>query len=121
MLPLTKGLLLCAVIATIGFGYVWQKNSILKLGDDIRQHEQQLEVIHKRNVVLLDQVATLKSPRVIEYKVKSWNLGLAMPKESQIVRIADPMLAPGKSAAPEQTAAVSRLPVALVAKVVRND
>jgi cell division protein FtsB len=108
MLPVTRGLLLCGIIASIGFGYVWQKNSIIKLGDDIRQHEQQLDALHKRNVVLLDQVATLKSPRVIEYKVKSWNLGLAMPKESQIVRVADPMLTPVKTDTPEQRASVSR-------------
>lgn len=134
LLPLTQGLLLCAVIIVIGFGYIWQKNSIKKLGDDIHLREQQLEALHKRNVVLLDQVATLKAPRVIEYKVKSWNLGLGVPKESQIVRVVDPMLAPVRTDATEQRASVS-LPVAkktvagkqaptrlvAVSKKVRND
>jgi cell division protein FtsB len=90
-LPLTKWLLVCAIIGTIGFGYVFQKNSIKKLGDDIKQREQQLEILRKRNVVLVQQVTSLKSPRVIEYKCKLWNLGLSVPKESQIVRVPDPM------------------------------
>lgn len=94
-LPLVQGVLICAAVATIGFGYVWQKNSIYKLGDDIKLYEQQLEAMRKKNEVLLDQVARLKSPRVLEAKCKTWNLGLGVPKESQIVRVPEPAAAAG--------------------------
>ena len=93
VLPLIKWLLVCAVIAATGFGYVFQKNSIKKLGEDIHQREQQLEALHKRNQVLVDHVTSLSSPRAIEYKCKLWNLGLGVPKESQLVRVPDPMMA----------------------------
>ena len=93
-------------VATVGFGYVVQKNAIYKLGDDIKQREQHLDALRKRNVVLLDQVTGLKSPRVIECKVKCWNLGLIVPKESQIVRVPDPLLYPTTPATqPQQPAA----------------
>jgi cell division protein FtsB len=107
-LPLTKWVFLCGVIGAIGFGYVFQKNSIKKLGDDIKARELQLELLRKRNVVLVQQVTSLKSPRVIEYKCKVWNLGLSGPKESQIVRVPDPMLVPAKMMALDQLAAVER-------------
>jgi len=90
-LPLVKGLLICTAVATVGFGYVWQKNSIYKLGDDIKFYEQQVEALGKKNDVLLDQVTRLKSPRVLEAKCKTWNLGLGVPKESQVVRVPDPV------------------------------
>ncbi len=94
LLPLTKGLVLCGIVATVGFGYVWQKNSIYRLGDDIKVREQQLDALRKRNDVLSDQIARLTSPGVIEDKCKAWNLGLAVPKESQIVRLPDPSTSP---------------------------
>jgi len=99
---MTKWLLVCAVIVTIGFRYISQTNAIQKLGDDIRQHEQRLDALRKRHVVLTDQVAGLKAPRVIDAKCRMWNLGLGVPRQSQIVRVPDPMHLP--KAVPAQVA-----------------
>lgn len=94
VLPVTKWFVLFGAIATVCIGYIWQQNSIYKLGDDIKRCEQQLEALRKRHSVLVDQIARLKSPQVIETKCRTWNLGLGVPKESQIVRVTDPMLYP---------------------------
>jgi cell division protein FtsB len=108
LLPLTKWLLVFAFVATVAVGFVYQKNGLYKLGDDIKAREQQLETLRKRNVVLRDQIAMLTAPRVIEHKCKLWNLGLAQPAESQIVRVPDPMLEPVRAAAPGKLVAVAR-------------
>jgi cell division protein FtsB len=94
MLPLTKWLLVFVAIAMVGVGYVWQKNTIHKLGDDLKQREQQVEKLRERHTILVQGIAGLKTPRAIETKCKAWNLGLGMPKESQIVRVTEPLYAP---------------------------
>jgi len=86
----TKSLVICVCIAASGLGYVWQKNSIYRLGDDIKQREAKLSSAQKRNTMLAAQLAHLQSPALLEAKCQQYNLGLVAPKESQVVRLYEP-------------------------------
>ena len=67
--PAVKAVLLCLLIGGSGVGYVWQKN---------------------QNEKMRRQLATLRSPGVVEQRIKELNLGLVLPRESQILRLPEP-------------------------------
>jgi cell division protein FtsB len=85
-----KSLITCASIAAIGVGYVWQKNQILRLGDDIKKREATLLAAEKRNTMLAAQLAQFKSPAYLETRCQQYNLGLTAPTEAQIKRLLEP-------------------------------
>ncbi len=85
-----KSLVACVCIAISGLGYVWQKNAIYRLGDEIKRREAALSSAQKRNAMLAAQLAHLQSPAQLEVKCQQYNLGLVAPKESQLVRLYEP-------------------------------
>ena len=52
-----KSLITCLCISTVGIGYVWQKNQIYRLGDEIKKREAALAAGEKRNTMLAAQLA----------------------------------------------------------------
>lgn len=86
----TKSLVVCICIAMSGLGYVWQKNAIYRLGDDIKKRETALSSAHKRNLMLAAQMAHLESPAQLEAECQQYNLSLVAPKENQVVRLYEP-------------------------------
>jgi cell division protein FtsL len=86
----TKSLFVCVCIAISGLCYVWQKNVIYRLGDEIKKREALLSSAQKRNLMLAAQVAHLESPAELETKCQEYNLSLVAPKESQVVRLYEP-------------------------------
>ena len=86
----TKSLVACVCIAISGLCYVWQKNAIYRLGDEIKRREAALSSAQKRNTMLAAQLAYLQSPAQLEAKCQQYNLGLVAPKESQVVRLYEP-------------------------------
>ncbi len=85
-----KSLIICASIAAIGVGYVWQKNQIYRLGDEIKKRETSLLATEKRNTMLAAQLAQFKSPAYLESRCQQYNLGLTAPRETQMVRLLEP-------------------------------
>ena len=85
-----KSLIACLAIAAIGVGYVWQKNQIYRLGDEIKKRETALSATEKRNTMLAAQLAQLKSPVYLEARCQQANLGLVAPKETQTIRLLEP-------------------------------
>jgi hypothetical protein len=85
-----KSLITCASIAAIGVGYVWQKNQIYRLGDEIKKREGSLLATEKRNTMLAAQLAQSKSPENLEKRCQQYNLGLTAPRETQMVRLLEP-------------------------------
>lgn len=85
-----RSLVTCASIAAIGVGYVWQKNQIYRLGDEIKRREAALLAAQKRNTMLAAQLAQLKSPAWLESRCQQYNLGLTAPRETQMVRLLEP-------------------------------
>ena len=86
----TKSLFVCVCVAISGLGYVWQKNAIYRLGDEIKKREALLSSAQKRNLMLAAQLAHLESPAELETKCQEYNLSLVAPKESQVVRLYEP-------------------------------
>jgi len=86
----TKSLAVCICIAISGLGYVWQKNTIYRLGDDIKKRETTLSSAQKRNLMLAAQMAHLESPAQLEAECQQYNLSLVAPKENQVVRLYEP-------------------------------
>lgn len=85
-----KSLITCASIAAIGVGYVWQKNQIYRVGDEMKKREATLLAAQKRNTMLAAQLAQFKSPAYLESRCQQYNLGLTAPRESQVVRLLEP-------------------------------
>jgi cell division protein FtsB len=88
--PVLKVVLLCALIGGSAIGYVWQKSQIDRLGHQIADREVRLNRLKGDNKTLSDQIAVLKSPPMIDRRVKELNLGLAPVQPLQVVRLAEP-------------------------------
>ena len=88
--PVLKAFLLCLLIGGSGIGYVWQKNQIYELGQQIRKREQRLAALQDQNDKLRKQLAMMCSPGYLEARIKELNLGLVPPDPSQIWRLAEP-------------------------------
>jgi cell division protein FtsL len=83
--PVIKVVFLCLLIGGSAIGYVWQKNQIARLGDQITELDKKVKAATKENQVLADQVAILKSPVKIDRRVKELKLGLAPAQPQQMV------------------------------------
>jgi cell division protein FtsB len=92
--PALKALFLCLLIAGSAVGYVWQKSQIYQLGQQIRQRETRLKQLQDANQKLTDQLAMLRSPPMLDRRVRELNLGLAPAQPSQIWRLPEPPSVP---------------------------
>ena len=87
--PVLKVVLICSLICGSAVGYVWQKNEIYRLGQQIRQREARLAQLGRDNQRLGDQIAILHSPVMLDQRAKELNLGLVPAQPSQVVRLSD--------------------------------
>ena len=85
---------LCSLIVLVCVGYVWQKQQINLLGDQIRTAENRLARLRDQNDKLRKNVAQLVSPAVLDARVQELRLGLVAPQQSQIWRLPEPRVAP---------------------------
>ena len=85
-----RSLVVCIAMGGVGLGYVWQKNQIYRLGDDLKKREAALGTLQKRNTMLSGQLAHWKSPAVLELRCQQYNLGLVAPRDIQVVRLPEP-------------------------------
>ena len=85
-----KSLIACMCVAALGLLYVYGKNRINRLGDEMWKREATLAATEKRNTMLAAQLAQLKSPAVLEQRCQQYNLGLVAPKDTQVVRLYEP-------------------------------
>ena len=88
--PALKAFLLCLLIGGSGVGYVWQKNQIDQLGQQIRKRELHLKELEDQNKKLRRQMAFMRSPPFLEARVKELNLGLAPSQPSQVWYLKEP-------------------------------
>ena len=96
--PALKALFLCLLIAGSAVGYVWQKSQIYQLGQQIRQREIRLARLQNDDRKLSDQLSILRSPTMLDRRVRELNLGLLPAQPMQVLRLAEPASAP-----PEKT------------------
>lgn len=88
--PALKAFLLCLLIGGSGVGYVWQKDQIYDLGQQIRKREIRLKDVENQNDKLRRQLAFMRSPPFLEARVKELNLGLVPPDPSQVWYLPEP-------------------------------
>jgi len=102
--PALKALMLCLFIGGSGVGYVWYKNQISILGQQIKEREVRLAELQRQNKMSRAQLDALCSPVALDALVKKLNLGLIAPPVSQIVRLVDaPLEIPANEAAGAQS------------------
>ena len=87
--PAVKAAVAVLLIGGSAVGYVWQKEQIGKLGRAIKDREARLAELREGNTKLRKQLATLRSPGVIERRVREMRLGLAQPSPDQVVRLVE--------------------------------
>ena len=88
--PALKAIVLCLLIGGSGVGYVWQKDQISHLGQQIKKRELRLGELAGQNEKLRKQLGTMRSPRFLEMRIKELNLGLVQPEPSQVWRLPEP-------------------------------
>jgi|SRR5579859_488015 len=99
--PAVKACVLCLLIGGSGVGYVWQKEQILRLGQEFKQRELRLLSLEKDNEKLRKQLAYFRSPQFLEMRIKELKLDLALPQPAQIWHLAESAAElPGEETAP---------------------
>ena len=88
--PALKAFLLCLLIGGSGVGYVWQKDQISQLGQQIKKRELHLVELGNQNEKLRKQFAAMRSPRFLERRIQELNLGLVPPQPVQVWRLTEP-------------------------------
>jgi cell division protein FtsL len=96
--PALKAFVLCLLIGGSGVGYVWQKDQIYELGQQIKRRESRLAELREQNEKARKQLAELRSPARLEQRARELNLGLGPPQPSQVLRLVEPR---AEAAAPE--------------------
>lgn len=89
--PALKAFLLCLLIGGSGVGYVWQKDQISQLGQQIKKRELRLAELGKQNEKLRKQLAEMRSPRFLERRIQELGLGLTSPQQTQVLRLSEPV------------------------------
>lgn len=95
--PALKASFLCLLIGGSAVGYVWQKNEIYRLGQQIRQREAKLQQMQADNKRLTDQLGILHSPVMLDQRARELQLGLAPATPMQVVRLSESPSVPEKS------------------------
>ena len=83
--PAIKAVLICLVTCSLGLGYVWQKQQINTLGEQIKENEIQLEELQRENKRRGDTLAFLISPQELDARLRQLNLDLEVPRPEPIV------------------------------------
>ena len=100
--PALKAFGLCLLIGGSGIGYVFQKQSIFNLGQEIKKREQRLAEVERQNDQLRKNLATMRSPIYLEAQIKRLQLGLVAPPMSSVWQLPEPVAEPAQ---PEAEAA----------------
>ena len=82
-------LALLALLVPLGIGYVWFKDQIDVLGDQVKKQEITLAGLERENRVRRDQLAVLCLPDALDKQVKKMNLGLGPPAQVQVIRLTE--------------------------------
>lgn len=99
--PALKALFLCLLIAGSAVGYVWQKSQIYQLGKQIRLKEARLTQLARDNKKLDDQLGLLRSPVILDQRVRELKLGLGPVLPMNVFRLPDsPVSAPESKNSP---------------------
>jgi len=104
--PALKAACLCLIIGGSAVGYVWQKDQLRQLSEQISSSERRLAELQLANEKLRRQLQDVRSPANLDRLIQQLNLGLMPPSPDQVLRLEEPpeSLPPGP-AGPTQFAA----------------
>ena len=85
--PALKAVLICLVTCSLGLGYVWQKQQINTLGEQIKENEINVEELRRENKRRGDTLAFLMSPQELDARLRQLDLELQVPHPRQIVML----------------------------------
>jgi|SRR6185436_3576790 hypothetical protein len=88
--PALKAFLLCLLIGGSAVGYVWQKNQIYQLGQQLRLREIRLGQLIRQNKNHEQQLNDMRTAPKLEQRIKELNLELMAPLPSQVWRLTEP-------------------------------
>jgi hypothetical protein len=88
--PALKAFLLCLLVGGSGVGYVWQKDQISQLGQQIKKRELRLAELENQSEKLRKQLAWMRSPSYLERRIQELGLGLVPPQQTQVWRLSEP-------------------------------
>jgi hypothetical protein len=71
-------------------GYVWQKDQISQLGQQIKKRELRLADLKNQSEKLRKQLAMMRSPPFLERRIQELGLGLGPPQQTQVWRLVEP-------------------------------
>jgi hypothetical protein len=108
-----KAFLLCLLIGGSGIGYVWQKSQIDDLGKQILKRERRLKELDDQNNKLSEQLAKMRGPFYLNFRIKDLKLGLVQAPLSQVCRLPEPPREPPSPPAEAQYAAQAAAPAIL--------
>jgi hypothetical protein len=107
--PALKAVVLCLLIGGSGVGYVWQKDQLARLGQQIKQRERHLSDLGRQNERCRQMLAEMRSPRFLERRIRELNLGLGPPMFSQVFTLVEGPAEPAEAL--ERAGASSNGPV----------
>ncbi len=87
--PVFKAFVACLCIGLAGVGYVWQKNQLFALGNQMKKKEQRLAELELNNQERQRRLTHLRSPIYLENRIKALRLGLKAPHPGQVVTLPD--------------------------------
>ena len=112
--PAIYAILLCAVIALAGVGYVWQKSRIDSLSKQKKERELRLVELENTNKKLRNTLDMMQTTAQIERRITELKLGLVPATPNQILILAEPASNGGGAMRPSQYAlrrdAAARVP-----------
>ena len=83
--PALKAVFICLITCSLGLGYVWQKQQINTLGQQIKERELVLEKLKRENKRRGDNLAYQMSPQQLDFRLRQLKLNLIVPLPIQIV------------------------------------
>ncbi|HEV2207988.1 MAG TPA: hypothetical protein VG167_04390 [Verrucomicrobiae bacterium] len=106
--PAVKAFLLCLLLGGFGVGYVWQKDQLDKLGQQIKMRENKLDSLKQNNDQLRRNLQTMRNLDYLNGRIRDWKLGLGPAQPNQIWRLTEPAGEPAQPQGPTQLAARSQ-------------
>jgi len=107
--PVLTALALLGLLVPPGIGYVWFKDQIDVLGDQVKKQEITLTELERANRARRDQLAILCLPDALDKQVKKMNLGLGPPAQAQVIRLTEnPVNSPAAPAEQRRAQGVPR-------------
>ena len=106
--PVARVFIVCTLLAGAGVGYVWQKEQIGKLSQQIHDREERLNEQLNENDSRRKQLAGMRSPAFLERKIRDLNLGLVAPAPTQVWRLVRAAASGGQPVAGDPAGRVGR-------------